>query len=183
MHSNITSAKSVPNLSSSQPDTSNDGHINTVGAEKGEKQKHHKFGFHLPNLFKKSKIAKLSSTDKGGDSVSPQSIPKCNSTSALERPKSAYVMSMSSQHQQDVDIRDTKPPTNARSSPQIPINELQAKLDARAGAGTPVDSDIVPIRDKAESISQERANDTGTEEAVVPFHQKGKFTRAICRKY
>ena len=163
VHAAISAAQSVPNLSSNE----SNGHL-----DKHEKHKH-KFGFHLPKVFKKSKVAKRRSSEN--DQFAPQPIPKSNSTSAMERPKSAYVLPTQTATEYDVDLSDsipsTRTPTPNGGGVQMPMDELQARLNQRSN--TPTDSSVVPIRDKTESMSQMHSNEAGTEEAVVPFHQKG----------
>ena len=98
----------------------------------------------------------------------------------MDRPKSAYaVPSQGPEVQHDIEFTDsrsrtrTPTPTGIAAGPTSHLQgELQAKLNQRRSE-TPTDSDVVPIRDKAESMSQLRANEAETEEAVVPFHQKG----------
>ena len=174
-HAAISSAKSVPNLSYNQ-----DGGHNG-GGHHGKADKHHKkFGFHLPKVFKKSKAKRGLSGSTEKVNMSPQQIPKSNSTSAMDRPKSAYaVPSQGPEVQHDIEFTDsrsrtrTPTPTGIAAGPTSHLQgELQAKLNQRRSE-TPTDSDVVPIRDKAESMSQLRANEAETEEAVVPFHQKG----------
>ena len=172
----ISSAKSVPNLSYNQDGSQN-------GGPHGKADKHHKkFGFHLPKVFKKSKAKRGLSGSIEKMNMSPQQIPKSNSTSAMERPKSAYVIpTQGPEVQHDIEFTDsrsrTRTPTPTgmgAAGPTLQLQgELQAKLNQRSA--TPTDSAVVPIRDKTESMSQLRANEAETEEAVVPFHQKGSF--------
>ena len=186
MHTAISAAKSVPNLFTNQ-----DGGQGHHG--KAEKHhKHHKFGFHLPKVFKKSKMAKRGGVSGSSEKIdmSPKNIPKSNSTSAMERPKSAYVMPTQgppyNETEHDIEFTDsrtrTRTPTptgGVGSMPELQ-NELQAKLNQQQQqqrrSATPTDSDVVPIREKVESMSQLRANEADTEEAVVPFHQKGPYS-------
>ena len=113
--------------------------------------------------------------------MSPMSIPKSNSISGVlsERPKSAYVLPTHDLQQRDIEFTDDtssrdRTPTTPSGSRQL-HNELNDKLREQQRSATPTDSDVVPIREKAESMSQLRANEADTEEAVVPFHQKGDF--------
>ncbi|XP_066911682.1 putative leucine-rich repeat-containing protein DDB_G0290503 isoform X2 [Clytia hemisphaerica] len=162
VHASMSAAQSVPNLTSNE----SNGHL-----DKHEKQKH-KFGFHLPKVFKKSKVVKRRSSEN--EQFAPHQIPKSNSTSAMERPKSAYVLPTQAATEYDVDLSDSRPstrsPTPNGGGIQMPVDELHAKLNQRSN--TPTDSSVVPIRNKTESMSQMHANENGTEEAVVPFHQK-----------
>ena len=53
---------------------------------------------------------------------------------------------------------------------------LEADANLEFGLQSPairVDADVVPIDEKVETINLEKANDAATEEAVVPFADKG----------
>lgn len=136
----LKSAVSEPNLLK----TSNSG----SNIDKPEKQKH-KFGFHIPKVFKKGKAGGKKSIHEDGTATLP--------ASAEER-------------------KNSSPPAMERNESHSQINVKTASLEVKTQPPqmSPMiaDAEIVPMEQRAESMSQERANDAATEEAVVPFATK-----------
>lgn len=118
--------------------------------DKPEKQKH-KFGFHIPKVFKKGKAGGKKSIHEDGTATLP--------ASAEER-------------------KNSSPPAMERNESHSQINVKTASLEVKTQPPqmSPMiaDAEIVPMEQRAESMSQERANDAATEEAVVPFATKGE---------
>lgn len=105
--------------------------------------------FHLPRAFKKSKLGKRFSHHENFD----------------KRDKDKG-LSLSDMDLTSHDIAAVKEePSPAVSSQQQPSRRTHTTAETEA--------DVVPMEEKTAALIVERANEAGTEEAVVPFADKG----------
>lgn len=114
--------------------------------DKPEKKLKQKLGSYLPKVFKKSKGYKKSFGE--GDMRSSTGSDKSNKSKA-----STGI---------------------AYHSSQTDIDRNTDKSISRDGSPLITDGEVVPIDEKAKALNQQLENDAATEEAVVPFADKGK---------
>ena len=114
--------------------------------DKPEKKLKQKLGSYLPKVFKKSKGYKKSFGE--GD--------------------------MRSSTGSDKSIKSKASAGIAYHSSQTDIDQNTDKPSSRDGSPLITDGEVVPIDEKAKALNQQLENDAATEEAVVPFADKGK---------
>ena len=144
---------STPNLSAVTTPNLTSASVSTASIEKPEKQHKHKFGFHLPKVFKKSRLGRQKSLDSAQSDALAITQPMSDeddiaevSSNIAEQPTQQEIASI-----------------NAEVSPGLSHKSPEGATDIG----------VVPIDEKIETVNQERANDAATEEAVVPFADKG----------
>ena len=72
-------------------------------------------------------------------------------------------------------VRTQIPQTPPPIATSIIANEQAGKKEPEKRSVSPSgEVSVVPLNEKAEAMNQEKANDAATEEAVVPFADKGK---------
>ena len=142
----MTGAKSVPNLSRS-----------TTGSNAAEKQENRKskFGFHIPKVFKKNK--KGDKTSNPSSPLPAKSMPTSTSSTSFDKQVSPAVTS------------------SELPSLSAPSATLTIEGDGNISSEEKIDTAVVPIEQKEDTLNQENVNDAATEEAVVPFADKGLF--------
>ena len=112
--------------------------------EKPSKRKH-KYVFHLPKAFKKTKLGKR---------LSHESFNKKDKATMLSFSDSDLTSNPESQTLSEEHISPRTPSVNTEVA-------------------------VVPMEEKTAALNLERANDAATEEAVVPFADKGIIKYAV----